>query len=226
MPRKYTQTKRRRVVKRKRPTRRTKNTMTNRSSNMPITPNYVTKMKYHQRFVVTNSGTINTAVQNGFYMNGIHQPNISGATHQPFGHDQIAALYTKYRVKDFSWRLEIQPSANMGTVTVLPNAVTGESYAGADLGYIGEMPGAVTKSVKSDTSIVFTGRRNLPKYLGLTPAQYKGNEDYDASYGALPSILPTLFIVSQSDTASAAYVVHATLVYNVESFAPKVISQS
>ncbi len=202
------------------------NTLVNRSSNMPISPNYVTKMKFHQRFVITNSGTVNTAVQNGFYLNGIHQPNISGATHQPFGHDQMSALYTKNRVFACSWRLEIQPSTTNGTVTVLTNPISGESYAGADLGYIGELPNAVTKTVKSDTSVVFTGKRSLPRYVGLTSAQYKGNEDYDASYGALPSITPQLFIISQSDTASSTYIAHITLMYHVESFAPKVISQS
>jgi len=66
----------------------------------------------------------------------------------------------------------------------------------------------------------------LPKFVGLTSTQFKGNEDYDASYGASPSIIPTLALLTASSFPADVMTAHITLMYHVESFAPKQISQS
>lgn len=232
-PRKFYR-KKRAPMKRKRFSRRRRSRLvqSNHSSNSPVAYKFINKMKYHLNTSITTT-VANTAVSQGYSLNALSQPALSGATHQPYGHDTMALMYESYRVFATHWRIEIEPSSTLGTVTVIPqnNAV---NYNSADLGYIGEVPRAVTKTLSSVNPTVFIGRCNCPKLAGLTSAQYKaqlaptsgaGTGSYAADYGEIPSEALNLYVVAQTD-AAVTLKYNITLVYHTESFDPKELSQS
>lgn len=235
-PRKFNRRKRapmrRKRYGRKRFNRSSRLTQNNRSSNSPVAYKFINKMKYHLNTKITTT-VANTAVAQSYNLIGLSQPANSGVTHQPYGHDTMALMYESYRVFATHWRIEIQPQANVGTVSVIPqnNAV---NYNSADLGYIGEVPRAVTKTLSTVNPTVFTGRCNCPRLAGLTPAQYKaqiaptaggGTGSYAADYGDVPSEILNLYVVAQTDVATALSY-NITLVYHTESFDPKELAQS
>lgn len=236
-PRKFYRKKRapmrRKRYGRKRYNKSSRMTQVNRSSNSPIAYKFINKLKYHLNDSIVTT-VANTAVQAQYYLNGLSQPKASGATHQPYGHDTMALMYESYRVFATHWRVEIQPQANVGTVTVIPQNNVLAGYNGADLGYIGEVPRAVTKTLSTTEPTIFVGKAFLPKLAGLSSAQYRaqiaptagaGTGSYAADYGEIPQELINLYIVAQTDVATTLKY-NITLVYHTESFDPKELAQS
>ena len=83
-------TKRRRIMPKKRMTRM----LVRRNS--PFPEKNLFKMRYCET-VQINPG-ITTPAWHIFRANSIHDPNQTGIGHQPYGHDQVAALYNHYVV--------------------------------------------------------------------------------------------------------------------------------
>lgn len=218
---------RRRRTFRRRNFRRRNNTTTVNNGISPISQRFITKLKYHQNFSLTIASA-DTLVEKIFYLNSINQPDAGSGpgAHQPYGRDQLNSMYNKYRVFATSWRLSIEPNGFSGTAHTIP-VPNEQVFAGADTGFAGEVPLALTKSISVDQPTVFTGRVNLPRLNGQTSAQYKASEDFDASYASNPTELNELHVLIASNQASSqVYNCNITLVYHVESFDPKTIAQS
>lgn len=56
------------------------------------------KLRYIENITLATVASSDDASVNYFSCNGIHDPNITGTGHQPYGHDTLATLYNHYRV--------------------------------------------------------------------------------------------------------------------------------
>jgi len=152
----------------------------------------VTKLRYCD--VVNLSGGGQTLRQNLFRMNSIFDVDFSGTGHQPMWHDQLAAIYTRYRVL-----------GSKAKVTFCPQTVNADETTLAGPWHVG-VTGKQTSSVLGQGSYnyledpdndwaVLADRQGSPavvtKYLTFSPKRdlgYGADEDVvSAAFGSNPS---------------------------------------
>lgn len=158
----------------------------------------------------TTAATFGTTLNLG--VTNAYSP-ISG-THQPYGWDQMAALYRFYKVVDFKYRITAlnYVGSQWAALAVRPVPVNENAAMAATLIY--------TQLERPDTKVVFTvagaghppaisGRVDIPKLLGITKEQFDADvSEYAALCTAAPSRYPYLQIaVAGNTTAVIAYVV-------------------
>jgi len=189
----------------------------------PIASRLITKMKYVQSVnsSVPNFGLVNQL----FNLNSIFDPDRSGVGHQPYGHDQLALFYSKYRVFAVSWRCMFPTADKDYYVTVTP-----QNHANVVLNFDenAEQPRAMSKLVSAEgNAVTMTGRMSMPALVGQTPSQYKSDQNFQANFGASPTEIATLRIAftNQSGVTITIPAVYQ-LMYHVECFDPLELVQS
>jgi len=132
-------------------------------------------------------------------LNGMFQPIDGRTTHQPYGFDQFAALYNRYKVYKCYYRIECYSgSGDPCYVAVVP---TNQHGVLASMTDACEAPGAICKGFTAPQKAVFKGKVNLMKLTGTTRMQYA-----DDDYGALNTGNPIEYAKLQvylSDDAGA-----------------------
>lgn len=196
-----------------------------RSAQGPIAARLVTKVKYSETLGVTSTAGI--LQQQIWRLNSIFDPNYSGTGHQPYGHDQLSQLYERYRVFKCKWRIRVMNRSSVDAqVTVTPS---NHAISSSNSDLIAEFPRSVTKQLEYSTGsgLTFTGVATLPSLNGQTSAEYKGDDRFQALFGANPTELMYLTLSMYAPTsASVTASVAVTLVYYVECFDPKDLGQS
>lgn len=212
---------RRRVPRRK--GRVARATTVNRSINL-ISPRYITRLKYSDTYALSVlSLGIN---QQEWRMNSCFDPDLSGVGHQPMGFDQLAALYNRYRVFAFSWKIIAASASAAQDCFVIP--MNSGTNPFASWSNAAEFPRAIAKTTApTGPAIRFFGRMYLPNLSGVTPTQYKTDDRFQAQNGANPLENMTLQFgaVNQSGVTAAIYLT-VVLVYHVEWFDPIQPAQS
>lgn len=107
-------------------------------SNFPFPTSRVCKLKYAEQFTINPAvGTVGTYV---FSANGLYDPNITGFGHQPYGFDQLCALYDHYVVLASKITFTVFTGSNTDTfsigikldddasITTTPNALLEQPY--------------------------------------------------------------------------------------------------
>lgn len=181
-------------------------------------------MKYADRYNI-NALAGGAGVQI-FNLNSTFDPDRTGVGHQPWGRDQIATLYNRYRVFAVSWRVTFFPLATAGSLFVVP-LNTDQTLQAQSISNIRETPRAIVKISSTTDPTVFTGRISLASLNGQTSAQYKGADRFESLSTADPSELMTLQVGAIANSSGATtYVVDAQLTYHVEWFDPVPVTQS
>lgn len=190
----------------------------------PIANRYICKMKYATTVLTSASG------QYQFRLNSLFDPDLTGLGHQPYGFDNLALLYNRYRVIATGWRIQ-QPSSFNGTPVVfgaLPNndvSVTWDNF-----GEMAENPRAKTVLNNPGGSIrVLRGKVSLPKLMGRTRAQYMADDNFQAIVNTNPAENAILYLASFNALTGEAIPnipIHVILEYTVEFFDLKHIVQS
>ena len=164
-------------------------TTVNRSL-QPFPNRYICKMKY--------ATSVITGALSGQYimnLNSLYDPDRSGVGRQPYGFDNLATLYNRYRVIATGWRIQ-QPNGASGSpvMTVcLPNNDVSITYA--DFGTMTENPRSRYIIQNPGAPVVtLNGKVSLPKLVGRTPAQYMADDNYQAVVNADPSETALLYI--------------------------------
>lgn len=208
------------AVRKGRKGRRGYKTNNNLKSLNPIAQRYICKMKYAETITTNVLGHITMS------LNSIFDPNTSGVGHQPYGHDQLATLYNRYRVISCSYRIVGNRNSDTLQVVALPSNegaafVTAAEYKeNPRCRYVTQAPGGEAKFV--------AGKVYIPSLTGRTKAQYMADDRYQALFGASPQEAAVLNIgcFTGSDTAAASVPVNIELVYTVECFDVKSLAQS
>lgn len=201
----------------------------------PFAQRYITKMKYAEVRVVTGPA-LGGLTQYNFRLNSIFDPNLSGFGHQPYGYDQLADLYNRYRVFRVDYAisaLNTDGSTNYSVVAALPanEAVTvsggvSELMENPRAKYITQAPNAALKVLKGSVS--------LPSLVGRTKAQYLADDRYQSEFSTNPNESAVLNIIAGTMTGSGGsggsltnvMNLSISLVYHVECFDVKYLIQS
>lgn len=114
-------------------TRSTRGTLSRRNFIPTILPTGITtRVKYAEWLDLTMGNGVSgtTPAIFAFSTNSIQDPNVTGAGHQPMGHDQLAALYGRYTVLGSKIKIHAH-NASTSTGAIIGCFVTNSSTLGA-----------------------------------------------------------------------------------------------
>jgi len=145
---------------------------------------------------IINSGSVATSVH-VFRTNSIFDPDLTGGGLQPRYHDQWAAMYNKYRVNGFAWRLTCVSTGGLGCWWARANSdlqftgtylTVAEHRHGKSIGYTGP-------TSSGNVQIMDQGYVDLRAIHG----QYQLNDDQEALFGANPVDQTFFYVVRNSE---------------------------
>lgn len=193
----------------------------------PFAQRYITKMKYAEVRTVTGPAA-GGLVQYNFRLNSIFDPNLTGVGHQPYGHDQLADIYNRYRVYRVDYAisaLNTDGATNYSVVGVVPANEQIATFIGVSdimesprAKYITQAPNAALKVLKGSVS--------LASLAGRTKSQYMSDDRYQAEFLANPAESLILNILAGTITGTGGtggtgtnvMNLSISLVYHVECF--------
>jgi len=193
-----------------------------------LDPHKYIRLKYTEVFVGTLATV--TAQNQIMRLNSIFDPDLTGTGHQPYGYDQLSALYNRYRVLKTSWKITFH-SENVGFfICVVPTngnlatAVTNlASYTAAC-----EVPHAIQRVQGSGAnSVIMRNSIELNKLNGTLKVEYLADDRFEAQIGANPSellILNICVLNTSASTLSLDYTVE--IEYFVDLHDPILVAQS
>jgi len=190
----------------------------------PFAQRYITKMKYATT-ITTDAGG-----QYIFNLNGLNDPDRTGVGHQPYGFDELATIYNRYRVISCGWRVN-QATGTAGTPVIISSMPSNDaSIIFANMGEMVENPRSkyVTQNVGAN-AIVLHGKSYIPKLMGRTKTQYMADDNYAALVTANPSELGLLYIQTFNGLSGNQFSgigLHVVLEFTVEWFDVKHLVQS
>lgn len=155
--------------------------------NTPILPPLMQRrLKYVQKYEYNPGAQVDDHV---WQCSSLYDPDTTGTGHQPYGFDQLSALYYKYRVRktrfSFTWT---NTAAGAGTVILYPSFTTTSIVTPT----CQEIPGAVwaqfTTAAAGQPSVTICIDIDHAKFLGRTRADFEADDLYAANYGSSPTI--------------------------------------
>lgn len=156
---------------------------------------YVT-LRYTETFNFTLASTVGT--QQLFRLNSIFDPNSTGVGHQPYGYDQLSALYNRYRVLAARWKVVFGTQTSTYRIVILPiNGTLAAAIAGfATFETACEMPRArlFVQGGGGSPTVTVTGGIKLNDLNGVTIPEYLADDRFEAAIGANPAEVMSLVI--------------------------------
>lgn len=221
MPRRYKPRRAARKGKARRGKRTGRKTVVVNRAITPVPQRFLTQHKYSTTFTLGS-------LQNIYRMNlnSLYDPDQTGTGHQPYGFDQMAALFNRYRVYGVSYQVQGYQFNNpirFGCVA------TNDSASPSNLATLVELPRSKTAiQINGGSTAKITGYVNLPSLTGRTKAQYMADDRYQAQNNTNPQEALILNIMAQSlsDTALESCTMLVTMNFHVEWFDPIVFASS
>lgn len=187
----------------------------------PIPARQIVKMKYAQNF----NTAVGTAYNWQMNLNSIFDPDATGGGHQPYGHDQLAVLYNRYRVISCSYVL----TAYSGSTGICYGCMPANDIKTfGSVSELRENPRArFTTQYPGGSSTKIVGKVYLPAITGRSKNQYMSDDRYMAVFGASPQEQIVLNMAAL-DLAEAGTNINwtVTLEYTVECFDVRPLAQS
>jgi len=163
-------------------------------------------LRFAQQSSLTSGAALTVGARVVLFLNDLFSP-IAG-THQPYGFDQLALLYRRYKVDRTRVRMSITAPPSTGTSwTMIRAAPTGSTatLVGASIGGAIERPDTVyLQSVSGGgPTRVFDKTFNLHEVAGISKQQYDSDiSEYSALVGASPTRRPFIEYAAGSIAAS------------------------
>lgn len=205
------------------------------SSLTPFPPRYMCRLRYAQTKTYTTGAAGVSGTENAFSLNSLYDPDITGVGHQPYGFDQVAALYSKYIVHSVDVQLRCVTPGGSNDLCIIA-AVTGAqaiSLSGISVDAATEKQGIMTKTVSASgvnrNAVISLSGISIWKTLGLSKPQYLAElGTYGAAVSASPSIASVLRVnvASYDGTASETVTIQTVIIYHVEMYDRVVQGQS
>lgn len=209
-----------RMPRRKKFVRRRKMVNVNKALT-PFAQRYITKMKYSETFTLS----LANSYQYVFNLNSIYDPNRTGVGHQPYGFDQLAGIYNRYRVFKTSYVINGYSAA----VPIRYGCIVSNDVPPLNnVSELAENPRAQTRvQIPGGATTVIKGSASLPSLVGRNKQQYMADDRYQADVTTSPAELALLTVTGGTMTdTSTDILVTITMVYHVEFFDAKPIEQS
>lgn len=164
-----------------------------------------------------------------FRINDVFDPDFTGGGLQPLGFDQYAAMYGRYHVLGFRYEIEFIARTSIGTLvgaylspqSTLPAVSTAWLVVNQTAKYE-----SVGQATGSDTVKKISGRTNITDVLGVSPAEYRADQDFSATTSATPARPAYLHVWTRGISAVGVNDFTVRLYYDVEFSQPVSLSLS
>lgn len=212
------------VVKKKRKTSNRKaSKLVVRQLGQIMPDKFVTSMTYN--YFGQEAPAVTAQFDHQFNMNSIYDPDRTGGGHQPLGRDQIAALYSRYRVISCRWVVDCMPQAGAGPILLVtcPTNETGAFTSNKETAI--EQPysqykfsNCLSTSIGTDDRhMQIRGSTILSKIYGVSAEVAAADDRFQAGSGTDPAEFCILHVVGYNCDGNAIVVdLNVKLVFTVE----------
>lgn len=183
----------------------------------PLPSRYITKHKYSDTFTLNQLN----AYQYMFNLNSLFDPNRTGIGHQPYGYDQLAGLYNRYRVIKTSYVISGIQTDSPGTNIRLACQPANDIILYGNVSAMCEAPRAkfITQGAQGSPLKTLRGISHLPSLCGRSTPEYMADDRYQAAVGTSPAEFAILNIMGATLTDGGANInAVITLEFTVEWF--------
>lgn len=176
-------------------------------SHNTIPPKLTTEHRYCDFFSL-QTAPAGAMLAQDFMLNSMYDPDITNTGHQPFYRDQLAQLYTKYKVVKVKLHgYAVENAYNYAPVGIA--SIYGEDLGGtnSDIQYLWERPHCKPMVLRSEKiTLAKTKWLKVAKLLNLSDLEY-ASDSYAVAVGSNPSQPAYWRIMLRSiDSASQPYV--------------------
>lgn len=177
--------------------------------NDPFPPTVRRKLRYadlHNDLQTGTAGIFGT--QAVYRLNSLFDPYFTGSGHQPYGFDQIAALYNRYRVDRVSFKITFtNPSLGANINCACSIAPDTTSYLSArDPSVPREWPNAMNAvlSYEGSRTATIQGSIDLHTLCGVPKVKYLSDDRYQGTAATDPSQIAYINIALSGVNGTAA----------------------
>jgi hypothetical protein len=172
-----------------------------------------------------------TGTQALFRLNSIFDPNAAVGGHQPYGYDQMAALYNRYRVLACRWKITFGTQASTYKIVILPinGALASAITTSLTFETACETPRArlYTQGGGGAPTVVANGHIKLNDLNGVTIPEYLADDRFEAQIGANPAEVMNLIIGIYNPTTGTITIDYTVeLIYKVDLHDPLAVAGS
>ncbi len=171
-----------------------------------VDPHFYATLRYS--LCQTDAAASGTAINQVMNLNSLFDPDRSGVGHQPYGFDQLAALYARYRVLKTKWEITFMSASSSncamfccvvptnGTVASVTTITTFQTLSELPLARHGMVSG-------SGPGKTIQGEIDLNQLVGTTKTEYLGDDRYEALVTASPAEVMVLNVAFFNYTAAS-----------------------
>ncbi len=184
-----------------------------------VPPAAVCDMPWVHYFTSTSDGTFSgyTGTQVAVRVNNAYEP--CSSTHQPYGWDQMTALYRQYKVIGCKMEVTVQNSSGFSCITLVRPVPVNENTNISNV--------SLLSAERPDVHLLYTApgapiakwsqNIDIPRLCGVTREQYEADvSEYAANYNAAPNRFAYVQIATQSESTSKSVVILVKMTYRVQ----------
>lgn len=202
-----------------------RNTTLINKSLQPIPMRYICQMKYSQTVLTQAAGNVGSYV---FNLNSLFDPDRTGTGHQPYGFDNLALLYNRYRVIGCAWNIQRAMLASDNPVCIGAMATNDINLSYATFSEFREQPRARYVLQNAGAGVIsLSGYTDIAKLTGRPKTAYMADDHYGAIVNQSPIENALLFVqTAGANDVPSSVLVQVTLKYTVEFYDQKHVVQS
>jgi len=212
------------VKKKKKVKKATKAIVIPRGMKFPLGDRLKLVLRYSDvlNFSSGGAGLLNTR---SFNMNSLFDPDQTFIGHQPYGYDQITAMYNRYVVTKCTISLKCVGfgAYNTYVTTWASNGASAPTTASACM----EMPNSKTFIVNVGNKATVKSSFDLAAFNGVSRTSYLADDRFEAQFGGSPTELLYWYIGIHNPDGVVSGMSYAIDVnYHAEFYDPKALPQS
>lgn len=196
-------------------------------SNPGIPDRALLKFKYRDNYILTNS--VQATSQRSWRLNSLYDPDYTGGGHQPLGYDQWSAFFQTYRVYKVTVDIDLVNEESVATQVLWTVQPDDPLLTGDDSSF--EQPhtySCILAGNGGQNRAKIRRTMLLPRYIGLSSAQYKANSIFSAPFSSNPSsVIYGILLVQSIDGSTLPNVaVNINMIFHSELFDRKELTVS
>lgn len=168
----------------------------------PFGTRWAGRLKYVDRFNMSNALGIYSEIL--FNLNSLFDPDRTGTGHQPLGFDNLATIFSRYRVLKTSYRITGTNTEQNQNLSVIVYADNGVASAGSCANALEHGWSQVKMRNGFSPASIFKGTVVLNKLTGNSLEAYRSDDAYTALVSGSPSELLLLHVGIEGSAAVAS----------------------
>lgn len=195
----------------------------------PVPDRIFSQFTYCDNYNFTIPAAGSAGLTSQAWWTSMYDPDYSGLGHQPLWYDQVAPMWSRYRVYGIKYILEaMNTNTNQLATCVIQHSNDIPESAAAGFNTIRERRNSRTYTLTSANGrpIRIKGYMSTYKPWGMTKTDYIGDEGFEAVVGATPTKCAYLNSYWVTQNTSCAINLQVRLVYYVELFQRKNVGGS